>query len=102
MLMYQNVPVPSKNNKQKYLGKKTFFGISSATDEKSRIRILKSVVRIRESGFVPKCHGSTTLIISVRFLLGWRVGDSSFFWNTAAAVSSLTGMFGFVAFVKCF
>ncbi len=26
-----------------------------------RIRIRKSVVRIRGSGFVPKCHGSTTM-----------------------------------------
>jgi hypothetical protein len=32
------------------------------------IRILKSVVRIRGSGSVPKCHGSTT--VKVRGLLG--------------------------------
>jgi hypothetical protein len=33
------------------------------TDEKSRIRISKSVVRIRGLGSVPKCHGSRTLLV---------------------------------------
>jgi hypothetical protein len=33
--------------------------ILSATDEKSKIQIRKPVVRIRGSGSVPKCHGST-------------------------------------------
>ncbi len=36
-----------------------FVGIFKVTDEKSRIR--KSVVRVRGSGSVPKCHGSTRL-----------------------------------------
>jgi hypothetical protein len=39
-----------------------FVGIFSANDEKSRIRIRKSVVRIRGSGSVLKCQGSTTLL----------------------------------------
>jgi hypothetical protein len=40
-----------------------FVGILSASDEKrrNRIRIRKSVEKIRGSGSVPKCHGSTTL-----------------------------------------
>ncbi len=38
---------------------KTFVGIMSATDEKSRSRIPKSVVLILGSGSLPKCHGST-------------------------------------------
>ncbi len=55
-----------KSTKEKNLEIKLFFvGILSATDEKSRIRIRKSVVRIRGPGFgsVPKCHGSTTLLV---------------------------------------
>jgi hypothetical protein len=48
--------------KVKNLGKKlVFVDILKATDEKSRIRIRNSVVRIRGSGSVLKCHGSTTL-----------------------------------------
>jgi hypothetical protein len=50
---------------QKVIGKEKFdlffVGIMSATDEKSMIRIRKSVVRIRGSRSVPKCHGSATL-----------------------------------------
>jgi hypothetical protein len=48
----------------KVISKNTFIfvGILKVTDEKSRIR--KSVVRIRGSGFVPKCHGSGTLCSS--------------------------------------
>jgi hypothetical protein len=42
--MFTNVP--SKRNKQKTFEKK-LVGISSATDENSRIRIRKSAVRIR-------------------------------------------------------
>ncbi len=42
---------------------KTNFLLASATDEKSRIR--KSVVRIRRSGSLPKCHESTTLVLRV-------------------------------------
>jgi hypothetical protein len=53
-----DVNVHSKSNKQK-----TFFGIMKATDENSRIRIRKSVVRIRGFGSVPKSHGSTKLAI---------------------------------------
>jgi hypothetical protein len=62
-----DVNVPSKSNKQRNLYL-FFVGILSATDEKSRIcirrriRIRESVVRIRGPGFVPKCHGSITLI----------------------------------------
>jgi hypothetical protein len=51
----------SKSNKQK---RKLFFvGILKVTDEKSRIRIpiRMSVERIRGSGSIPKCHGSTTM-----------------------------------------
>ncbi len=61
-----DVNVPSKSNKQKKLLKTFFVDILSATDEKSkirirsRIRIRKSVERIRGSGSVPKYHGSTT------------------------------------------
>jgi hypothetical protein len=33
-------------------------------DENSRIRIHWSQTRIHGSGSVPKCHGSTTLVIS--------------------------------------
>ncbi len=40
----------------------SFAGILSPTNEKRRIWIRKSVVRIRGSGTVPKCHGSTTLV----------------------------------------
>jgi hypothetical protein len=57
-----NVPwekVIMKNTLKKNL---FFAGILSATDEKTRIRIRKSVVRIRGSGRIrPKCHRSTTL-----------------------------------------
>jgi hypothetical protein len=52
--------VPSKSIKQKNLEKNLFFsGILKVTDEKSRIRIRKSVVRIQgsESGSVPECQG---------------------------------------------
>ncbi len=60
-----DVNVPSKSKMQKHFEKKKFFfDILSATDEKSRIWIRKSVVRIRGSrngfrsgsGPVPKCH----------------------------------------------
>jgi hypothetical protein len=67
-LIYVNVP--SKSNKQKNLEQNSFFvGFLSATDKQSRIRnqIRKSMVRIRGSGSksVPKCHGSTTLFLSL-------------------------------------
>ncbi len=46
--MKTDVNIPSKNNKQKNLNKKLIcVSILSATEEKSRIRISKSVVRIR-------------------------------------------------------
>jgi hypothetical protein len=48
---------------QKVICKK--LGILSATDEKNRIQIRKSVVRIRGSGSVLKCHGSTPLVVDV-------------------------------------
>ncbi len=75
---------------------------TSINIKKSRIRIRKSVLRIRVSGSVPICHGSTSMIIRVCLLSDWRVGDSSFFWNTAAAVNFLTGKLDFVTFVECF
>jgi hypothetical protein len=46
-----------------------FVGILSATDEESRIRIRMSVVRILGSGSVPKCHGSTTLVLRQHSIL---------------------------------
>ncbi len=51
-----------KQSQAKNLKKLLFFGIFNATDEKSRIRIRESVVIIRRSGSVPKCHGSTILV----------------------------------------
>jgi|688.fasta_scaffold1496910_1 hypothetical protein len=48
--------------KSKKRRKKHIVAIMKATEEKSRIRILNSVVRIRGSGSVPTCHGSTTLV----------------------------------------
>ncbi len=63
-LFKTDVHVPSKCNKQKTLEKNlVFVGILSATDEKSRIRIRMSVVRIHGWGSVPKCHGSTTMVL---------------------------------------
>jgi hypothetical protein len=48
------------------LRKKIFFvGILKFTDEKSRIWIFKSLVRIRGSGSVSKCHGSITLVLCI-------------------------------------
>jgi hypothetical protein len=48
-------------------GKNLFFvGILSANDEKSRIRIRKSVVRITGSGSVHQCHGSTTMVLLLK------------------------------------
>ncbi len=57
LFLKTDVNVLSKSNKPK-----TFFGIMSATDKKSRFRIRKSVVRIPGSASVPKCHVSTTLL----------------------------------------
>ncbi len=62
-----DVNVPSKRNEQKTLEEKNgFVGILRVKDENSRIwiRIHWSEVRIRGSGSVPKCHGSTTLALS--------------------------------------
>jgi hypothetical protein len=56
------VNVPSKSKKPKNL---LFVDILSATDERSKIRIHKSVVRIRGYGSVPKCHGSTKLLFGL-------------------------------------
>ncbi len=39
-----------------------FFCILKVTEQRSRIRIHKSEVRIRGSGTAPKCHGSPTLL----------------------------------------
>jgi hypothetical protein len=47
------------------------------TDEKSRIRIHKSVVGIRGSGSIPTCHGSITLVLAV-FLIWIRVDSHCF------------------------
>ncbi len=58
-----DVNVPSKNIKQKTLKE----NLLSVTEEKSRLRIRKSVVRIRGSGSVSNCHRSTTLLIYQRF-----------------------------------
>ncbi len=49
---------------QKVVIKIKNFLVLKATDEKNRIRIRNPAVRICRSGFVPKCHGSTTLIFS--------------------------------------
>jgi len=46
---------------KKLWGKK-IVGNLNVTDEKSRILIRISVVRIRRSGYVPKCQGSGALI----------------------------------------
>ncbi len=53
--------VSSKCKKAKKFENLFFVCISKATGEKSRIWIRKLVVRIRGTGFVPKCHGSSTL-----------------------------------------
>jgi hypothetical protein len=53
--------VMSKNIFKKEL---LFVDIMSATDKKSRIRIRKSAVRIPGSGSMPKCHGSTPLVMA--------------------------------------
>jgi hypothetical protein len=68
-LFKTDVNVPLKSNKQKE--KKTYFFVDtlSATDEESRIRIPMSVVRIHGSGSVPKCHGSTTLVLRQHSIL---------------------------------
>jgi hypothetical protein len=54
----------SKGNKPKKI---FFVDILKATGEKSRIRIRirirMSVVRILGSGSVPKCYGSTTMVL---------------------------------------
>jgi hypothetical protein len=49
---------------QKTLGKNLFFSHLVSTDEKSRIRIRKSLVRFRGSGSgsLSNCNGSTTLV----------------------------------------
>jgi hypothetical protein len=52
---------------QKVISRKTrkkivFVGVLKVNDENSRIRIHWSEARIRGSGSVPKCHGSTTLL----------------------------------------
>ncbi len=51
--------VPSKIKQQRNFKKFIFCWILKVTDEQSRIR--KSVILIRGSGTIPKCHGSTTL-----------------------------------------
>ncbi len=70
-------------NKQKKLLKKTMFWW--LLDEKSRIliRIRKSVVRIRESGSVPKFHGSTTLLSQPSLYL-----DTNLFWSNPSLQSA--------------
>ncbi len=50
--------VISKTNDKKLF----FVGILEVTDEKNRIRIRKSSIRIQGSGYVSKCHGSGTLV----------------------------------------
>jgi hypothetical protein len=56
MYRYIQKGISKKTCKNKY-----FLLVLKVTDEKSRIRIRKSVVRIRGSGSVPKGHGSTAL-----------------------------------------
>jgi hypothetical protein len=51
LYLKNGVNVPSKRNKHK-----------KASDEKSRIRIPSSKVGIRNFGYVPKRHGSGTLV----------------------------------------
>jgi hypothetical protein len=53
-----DVNVPSKRKKQKADKKLFFVGVMKVTDEKGRIRINYSVVRICESGSVSKCQDS--------------------------------------------
>jgi hypothetical protein len=48
--MKTEINVPKVSYKQKTLKKKLFVGILTATEDKSRIRIRKQVVRIREPG----------------------------------------------------
>ncbi len=59
---------PSKSNKQKNLELKFLVGVLKVKDENSkiRIRIHWSKARIRGSGSVQKCQGSTTLNLSVK------------------------------------
>ncbi len=62
-----NLPVPTESNKQYKYGKTNLFfvGILEVTDEKSRIRIRKSSVRIRirtkMSGSLPYLTGTVRL-----------------------------------------
>jgi hypothetical protein len=59
-MTFFDVNFPSKSNKQKNLGEKSFFiGVLKVNDENSRIRI-----RIHESE--AKCHGSATLMSTVQ------------------------------------
>ncbi len=63
-----DINVPSKNNKQKTSCKNFVLSAScQLRTKKSRIRvrnrIRKSVERISWSGSVPKCYGSTTLLL---------------------------------------
>jgi hypothetical protein len=69
--MYRTCTFKKKVLKAKKLLKKNLFfvGILAATDEKIRIRIRMSVVRIHGFGSVPKCHGSTTLVLGQHSIL---------------------------------
>jgi hypothetical protein len=71
--------------KQKKLFKKLIiYRHLVSTDEKSRIRIRESVVRICGigSGSVPKCHGSTILVLTVKIK---RTDFSSMFSKSTLA-----------------
>jgi hypothetical protein len=63
-----------------------------ATDKKSRIRIRKSVVRIRGSGSVLKCHGFTTLTARYRWVCTANMGSEVYLGN--AKVSNLDDILG--------
>jgi hypothetical protein len=60
LLLKNDVNVVAKKRR-----KKSFLvAILKVTEDNSRIQIRLSEVRICESGSVPKCHGSTTLLIA--------------------------------------
>ncbi len=73
-----------------------FFCILKVTEERSWIRILKSEVRIRGSGSVPKFHGSPTLV-DLKTCSGtgwgsrWRwAGARVTFWRPLRAIPGRT------------
>ncbi len=82
--MKNDVKVPLKSKREKNFGIKTYFlcGILSAIFEKkkSRIRIRKSMARIRGYGFITR-HGSTTLIKTMLIRNTGKNASCQFTWS---------------------